>query len=212
MPRHVGRVDIGAWLQDIGDSELPLKDYFAQHEVPFSETQYYRYRKRIAAGGVGTLEDRRAWGNHRTITAEIEGYLKGYLSSQVGTTLEEARAVVQGRFDVEITVAGMSRCLKRLGLAREARPAEPKIERSYAVCGGFELVTALACHIGWPQMVCSVVSRRVKQIRVSELWVANGPEEKRLGRDAGGRFTSEYNRHREVRENRFASIEAKRGE
>ena len=212
MPRHIGQVDIEAWLQDITDSELSLKDYFARHKVPFSETQYYRYRKRIAAGGSGTLEDQRASGNQRTITTEVEGYLKGYLSSQIQTTLEEARAVVKERFKVEITVAGMSRCLKRLELSRAAKPAEPKVERSYAVCGGFELVAALACHIGWTQMVSSIISKRVKQIRRSELWPANGPEDQRLGRDKQGHFTSKYNNQRQVRETRFASIETKRGE
>ena len=212
MPRHVGQVDIEVWLQGIADSELSLKDYFAQHKVPFSETQYYRYKKRIAAGGIGTFEDQRVRGNHRTITTEVEGYLKGYLSSQVQTTLEEARAVVKERFNIEITVTGMSRCLKRLELARAAKPVEPKIERSYAACGGFELVAALACHISWPQMVCSIIRKRVKQIQRSEHWLANGPEDKRLGRDEQGHFTSKYNRHRQVRESRFASIETKRGD
>ncbi len=212
MPRHIGQVDIEAWLQDIADSELSLKDYLVQRKVPFSETQYYRYRKRIAAGGSGTLEDQRGSGNHRTITTEVEGYLKGYLSSQVQTTLEEARAVVKERFKVEITVAGMSRCLKRLELSRAAKPVEPKVERSYAVCGGFELVTVLASHIGWTQMVCSIIRKRVKQIQTSELWLANGPEDKRLGRDKQGHFTSKYNHHRQVRETRFASIETKRGD
>ena len=55
MPKHVGRADIGGWLQKIADSELSLKDYFTQHDVPFSETQYYRYKKRIAAGGIASL-------------------------------------------------------------------------------------------------------------------------------------------------------------
>jgi transposase-like protein len=41
--------------------------------------------------------------------------------------LEEARAVVKERFKVEITVAGMSRCLKRLELARAAKPAAPSV-------------------------------------------------------------------------------------
>ena len=120
--------------------------------------------------------------------------------------------MVKERFNIEITVTGMSRCLKRLELARAAKPVEPKIERSYAACGGFELVAALACHISWPQMVCSIIRKRVKQIQRSEHWLANGPEDKRLGRDEQGHFTSKYNRHRQVRESRFASIETKRGD
>lgn len=212
MPRHVGRADIGAWMQKIADSELSLKDYFTQHDVPFSETQYYRYKKRIAAGGIAALEDQRARGNHHTITTEAQGYLKGYLSFRAKTTLEEAREVVKERFGIEVTAAGMSRCLKRLGLARAGKPSEMKVERSYAVCGGLELVAALACHIGWPQMVCSIISKRVKQIKASELWQANGPEDRRLGRNEQGRFTSRYNRHREVRDSRFESIETKRSQ
>ncbi len=55
MPRHVGRVDIEAWLQDIADSELSLKDYFARHKVPFSETSTIdteRELRRVVSGGL----------------------------------------------------------------------------------------------------------------------------------------------------------------
>ena len=212
MPRHVGRVNIDAWLQKITDSELSIKDYFTQYSVPFSETQYYRYKKRITDRGIGAFKDQREHGNHRVITAEAEGYLKGYVSSRTKATLAEAIEVVKKRFGIEVTEAGMSRCLKRLGVAREKKPPEMEVKRSYTICGGLELVTALACHIGWPQMVSTIIGKRVKQIKASEFWEANGPEDRRLGRNKQGRFTSKYNQHREVRKRRFESIEVKRSE
>ena len=89
---------------------------------------------------------------------------------------------------------------------------EAKAQRSYTACGGFELMSALACRTGWPQMVSAVIQKRIRQIRESTLWKAGGPEDKRLGRNEQGRFTASYNRRPEVRERRFESIETKRAE
>ncbi|HUV13256.1 MAG TPA: hypothetical protein VMY18_06410 [Acidobacteriota bacterium] len=212
MPKHVGQTDIAAWLQKIDESRLPLKSFFAGHRAPFSQSQYYRYKKKIAQGGVESLRDRRGGGNRRSITVEAEGYLRGYLSGRPEASLPDVMEALKRRYGIEVTKAGMSRRLKRLGLERKGRPREETIRRFYAACGGFELVSALAYRIGWPQMVSGVIRKRMKQVEAGKLWQSNHPESKALGRSEKGQFTASYNRSREVRERRFESITTKRKE
>jgi len=42
-------------LEKIADSGLSVKEYFKKHEVPFSRPQYFRYKARFAADGLGGL-------------------------------------------------------------------------------------------------------------------------------------------------------------
>jgi transposase len=212
VPKHVGQTDIASWLTRIDKSKSPIRDFFVRRRVPFSVTQYYRYKKRIAAKGVESLRDKREQGNHRLMTVEAEGYLKGYLAAQPEASLLDAREVVKKRFGIEITTAGMSRCLKRLGVERKARVRETKVQRFYVGNGGLELIIALACQAGWSQMVSDVIQKRIRQIKKSELWQAGSAEDKGLGRNEQGQFTARYNRNQEVRERRFASIESKMAE
>ncbi|MBW8002963.1 MAG: hypothetical protein FVQ80_13250 [Planctomycetes bacterium] len=202
MPTHLGQTDIQQWIRKISESKLSVPEYFSHHQVPFSQAQYYRYKKRIDQEGTESLEDQRRKGNNRRITAEVEGYLKGYVSGKPESSLAEIKGVVKERFHIELSEAGISRCLKRLGCSRKNKPRQEKVERTYTVCGGFELVSALACHLGWPQFVSAIIKKRTQQIKRSKLWEKNNPEAKELGRNKKGQFTSKYNRRREVREKR----------
>ena len=114
------------------------------------------------------------------------------------------------RFVIKLSEPGISRCLKRLGYSRKDKPKSQKVKRTYTLCGGFELISALACHMGWPQAVSSAIKRRINQIKRSNCWEENSPEDKKLGRNKQGQFTSRYNQRREVREKRFESIDNKR--
>ncbi len=212
MPTHLGQTDIQQWIRKISESKLSVPEYFSRRQVPFSQAQYYRYKKRIDQEGTESLEDQRRKGNNRRITAEVEGYLKGYVSGKPESSLAEIKGVVKERFHIELSEAGISRCLKRLGCSRKNKPRLEKVERTYTVCGGFELISALACHLGWPQFVSAIIKKRIQQIKRSKLWEKNNPEAKKFGRNKQGQFTSKYNRRREVREKRFESIENKREE
>ena len=212
MPTHLGQTDIQQWIRKISESKLSVPEYFSRRQVPFSQAQYYRYRKKMDQGGVESLADRRTQGNNRRITAEAEGYLKGYVSGKPESSLSEIKEILKERFVLDLSEAGISRCLKRLGCRRKDKPRQEKVERTYTVCGGFELISALACHMGWPEAVSAIIKKRIQQIKRSKLWEQNNPEAKRLGRNKHGQFTSKYNQHREVREKRFESIENKREE
>ncbi len=82
MPTHLGQTDIQQWNRKISESKLSVPEYFSRHQVPFSQAQHYRYKKRIDQEGTESLEDQRRKGNNRRITAEVEGYLKGYVSGK----------------------------------------------------------------------------------------------------------------------------------
>jgi transposase len=212
MPTHLGQNYIQEWIIKIEESDLSVPEYLSHHNVPFSQAQYYRYRKRMGQQGPESLTDRRTEGNNRRITARVEGYIQGYVSSTPETTLLAIQQEVKERFHLELSEAAISRFLKRIGHSRKDKPQQEKVERQYTVCGGFELVSALACHMGWPEAVSAVIAERIKELKEGELWGKNQPEAAELGRNQLGQFTSNYNRRRVVRERRFESLEIKRKE
>ena len=210
LATHLGHTDIKQWIKKIDDSKLSVPEYFNRNKVPFSQAQYYRYKKKLDQEGSDSLMDKRTRGNNRRITAEVEVYLNGYVSGKPEYSLAEIKEVLNKQFDIELSESGISRCLKRLGCGLKDKPKGQKVKRTYTLCGGFELISALACHMGWPQAVSSVIKKRINQIKRSNCWEENSPEDKKLGRNKQGQFTSRYNRRREVREKRFESIDNKR--
>ena len=139
---------IALWMNRIEHAPVSVPTYFSRHSVPFSMAQYYRYRQIFKEQGAHALCDGRADGNRRQVTAEAEGFLKGYIAAHPEADLAGLRKALREQFDVELTTSGMSRCLKRLGCAVGVRQREEKAEEYYTPCGGFELVVALACHLG----------------------------------------------------------------
>ena len=88
LPTHVGQIDVERWIAKIAKSRLSVPQYFDNRRVPFSRAQYYRYKKKMDREGVESLKDERTQGNSRRLTAEAEGYLKGYvLDSRTSLTL-----------------------------------------------------------------------------------------------------------------------------
>lgn len=58
-----------------------VEEYFSRYNVPFGIAQYYRYKKKLADGGIDAIKDRRSRGNNRKLTEEAAGFLKGYMTS-----------------------------------------------------------------------------------------------------------------------------------
>ena len=108
MPTHLVQTDIKQWIRKIADSKLSVPKYLAHHQVPFSQAQYYRYKKKMDQGGAESFKDRRTQGNNRRITAEIEGYLKGYVSGKPESSLSDIREVLKDRFHIDLSDAGIS--------------------------------------------------------------------------------------------------------
>jgi hypothetical protein len=74
--------------------------------------------------------------------------------------------------------------------------------------GGFELIVAVAYHLGWPQRVANVISMAVDSLKKTADFRSSRRNPK--GKSKSGRFTRGYNQRRDVGTNRFASVSDKR--
>ncbi|MBU4400993.1 MAG: hypothetical protein KKE86_16890 [Planctomycetes bacterium] len=200
---------IRLWLTRIEHSKLNVADYFSRHDVPFTRRQYYRYRRGLRERGPDALGDGRAPGNRRRVHVRAEGFLTGYVEAHPLADLAELQGVLEKKFGIELTTSGMSRCLKRLGCPRSVRRREEEAVEYYTACGGFELVVGLACHLDWPEAVARVIKKRIQQSK-GKKGQLRGTEPDRRGRKSGGRIGAAYNKRRDVRANKFASVADKR--
>ena len=199
---------INSWVERISRSRLSVEKYISQHQVPFSIAQYYRYKKNIEQGT--EIIDKRQNGNNRKLNYEMKGFLKGYMKSRPEAGLSELQNLLKEKFKTEVSKSGVSRSLNRLGCVCEKKPVEEKVEQIYVMSGGFELIIALAIHLGWPQSVSKVITEKLEQIKKSDIWTEGEKDKDKLGRNKRGQFTSKYNNRKDVRTKRFKSIEYKR--
>jgi transposase len=197
------------WIARISNSRLSVREYFRRFQVPFSQRQYFLYKRQWQQSGVGAVPDGRASGNHRKLSAEAEGFLAGYVRTHPQASLEEVQGLVEVRFNTVVSKSALSRALKRVGVSLTGQRAAV-VRKDYSPFGGFELVVALACHLRWPQSTAEIIRTQLKRLKRSRAkgWAQPGDGR---GRDGRGCFTPRYNRRKDVRESRFASIEHKRG-
>jgi transposase len=198
------------WLERIKRSPLGVQEYFFHHKVPFSVAQYYRYKKKLVDGGIDELKDKRGHGNNSKLTAEATGFIKGYMTSKPLTGLTELQEQLQERFQIRMSKSGVSRCLKRVGCVVQMKRVEEKVDRFYTMCGGFELIVALASYLGWSQSVMNVILDRIEQIKQNKTGMGGEKRKDQIGRNRQGQFTAKYNKRRDVRAKKFESIEHKR--
>lgn len=201
--------EIASIVQKISDSGLSVDEYLRRHSVPFSRPQYFRYKTRLAAGGLDGLRDGRSRGNHRKLTADAEGYLRGVHQTNPRLSLQEMCDSLESTLGVEVDRSTVSRFLRGMGeLIQWPRPQEP--ERMFTSCGGFEIIGALAIHLGWAQQTARVIFQERERFRRTAVYREERVNRDRKGRNAQGQFTGEYNRRKEIRLKRFASVEVKR--
>lgn len=203
------------WLTRIERSELSTREFFAAYEVPFRRAQYAIYKRRFAQGGAAGLCDRRAAGGNRRLSREAEIFLAGCLRREAGVSLEWLRGTLSEAYGCDLSLAAMSRAVKRIapeyqGRGRGRPKATAAAEPQLNPVGGFELIIAVAYHLGWPQKTAAVISGAVKNLKRTQGYKANREDVDTRGRTAGGQFTQRFNQRREVRRQRFASVTEKR--
>jgi len=116
---------------------------------------------------------------------------------------------LESALGIEVDPSTVSRFLKGVGEQIEwPRPQEP--ERMSTSCGGFEIIGALALHLGWVQHTAQVILQERERFRRASAYREERLTRDRKGRNALGQFTGEYNRREDVRLQRFASVEEKR--
>jgi transposase len=199
---------IAVIVERIAGSGLSVDEYFRSHPVSFSRRQYFRYQARLAAQGLAGLRDGRSQGNRRKLTPEAEGFLRGVHQRSPELSLQDLRQSLKAALGVEVGRSTVRRFLHRVGEAIAwPRPREP--ERVTTAGGGFEIVAALALHLGWVEHTAEAIRRALAGFRRTAVYRQERISKDRRGRQ-GGRFTAAYNRRPEVREQRFASVEEKR--
>jgi transposase len=203
--------EIISWIKRINQSPLGVEEFYSNQKVPFSIAQYYRYKKKLEQGGVDAIKDNRRDGNNRKLTPEAEGFLKGYIIARPEVGLGGLQHLIEEQFQIKLSKSGVDRCLRRLGCVSQLKAVKEEVRSYYTMCGGFELIVALAYHLGWLQAVTKVILNRIEQIKGSKRWIENEGVKDQIGRNEQGQFTAEYNSRRDVRAKRFESIEHKRG-
>ena len=199
---------IAAMVEKIAGSDLSVDEFFRRYTVPFSRPQYFRYQARLAAQGLAGLLDGRRQGNRRKLTPEAEAFLRGAHQSNPQRSLQEMCQSLYATLGIEVDRSTVGRFLHRVGESIVwPRPQEP--ERVTTSGGGFEILAALALHLGWVAHTAEVIAHSLARFRRSAAYRQERVGKDRKGRRAG-RFTVAYNQRRDVREQRFASVEEKR--
>src|SRR6266571_1459697 len=199
---------IAAMVEKIARSDLSVDEFFRRYTVPFSRPQYFRYQARLAAQGLAGLLDGRRQGNRRKLTPEAEAFLRGAHQSNPQRSLQEMCQSLYATLGIEVDRSTVGRFLHRVGESIVwPRPQEP--ERVTTSGGGFEILAALALHLGWVAHTAEVIAHSLARFRRSAAYRQERVGKDRKGRRAG-RFTVAYNQRRDVREQRFASVEEKR--
>jgi transposase len=208
--------DIIAWINRIEKSKLPIKKFFESNPVPFSRSQYYLYTKKLKQFGESGLGDKRRKGGNKKLTADSEAFIAGCVESNPEISPQWIQQAVNKRYGILLTPSGITRVLQRLNLVKEKRPkGRPrKYEREvqHNSCGGFELIVALAYHLGWVQMTASAIKEFIKSFKRTKAFRSSASFSDKKGRDKFGRFTTKYNQREDIRKGRFDSISQKRAQ
>ena len=195
-------------IEQIGNSELSVREYFATNPVPFSRVQYYTYCKVLKEHGEAGLRDGRENGNYRKVTQAMREYLRFRTQEDPSISEGELREAIEKRFRTTISKATLNNLRRSEGMRREKPP--PKTEGIRGRSGGGEILTSLAFYSGILDVLTKTIMGRIDEVRESPSFRAK----KGTGKDhpwsrEKGRFTREYNQLKSVRESRFKSIEEK---
>lgn len=203
-----GRTEILTAIRQIENSNLSVREYFATNPTPFSRVQYYAYRKALKEHGEAGLIDKRRNGNYRKVTQEMRDYMKVRMQEEPSISEGELREAIEKRFGTAVSKATLNNLRRSEGMQREKLTAkeQPLGRRS----GGGEILTSLIFHSGILDVMTKTIMSRIDEVRESSSF----KPKKGIGKDhpqsrEKGRFTSEYNQLKSVREGRFKSIDEK---
>jgi transposase len=198
------------YLKRIGESKIPIRQFFEKYRMPFSLAQFYRYKKRYEREGWDGLFDRRTLGNHRRLTDHAANFLLGYHAAHPNSTLMDYQVLLKNKLDIKVDLSTISRGLHAHQITMtKSKPSkdETKVETFESPCGGLEILSALAWHLKWPEYTAQQIQRTISPFVKKR----DNPRTADLrGRNPRGRFTAAYNRRRDIRQNRFAAIADKR--
>ena len=195
-------------IQNIKESKLPITTYFKQNSVPFTRKQYYRYCRILKKSGEDGLYDKRKDGNYTKLTERIKDYIISTVTENRSISTPKLQGKILNKFDIKISESSLNTFRASVSLTRVPLHKEPKYK--LVKSGGGEILTCLAFATGIIEVYTRTIIERVNEIRQSPLFEQN----KNIGEDhpdtrLHGKFTTEYNQLKSVRENRFKSVDEK---
>jgi transposase len=202
-------------IDKIQRSGLSPKAYFQAHSGKarfrgprISLAQYYRYLTRYRRDGAEGVLRESPRGRAPTITPEIAAFLKGLLRDQRQLTSDTVAARVQDEFGVAVDRTTIVKFRQHHGLQQIKAVQTEKQPLSFA---GFFLIAALALSTGILDPIVQAIQAALDVVKQQS---PPSRGQRRLPdshlRRRGGKFSAAYNRDRQFRENKFASLEEKR--
>jgi transposase len=204
------------WLKKIQASKESLMQFYSKHQVPFSRSQYYKYLQRIDAEGMVGIQDKRAHGGNRKVSKEVEAFVNGCIAGDSRLSNQSLRDRISREYGYQLSLSGITRMLQRSSPSspQKRHPGRPRqhpfVVEMHNPCGGFELITAIAYHVGWPAMVADAIVEAIKGLKKTRDFRLSNRHCDMKGRRSDGKFTSKYNRRKDIRQARFSSIAEKR--
>jgi transposase len=194
-------------IQKIQESKQTVRDYFENNYVPFSREQYYRYCRIIKKQGEDGLKDKRINGNRTKLIETIKDYIIYTVSENKSMASSQLQKNILSQFDVNISESSLNTFRASVSLTRIP---ETKETIQYQKSGGGEILTSLAFSTKIIDIFTNTIMERMNEVRQSTLFEQNRTnEEDHPNLRFHGKFTKDYNREQDVRENRFKSIDEK---
>jgi len=202
------------WITRINKSKLTVREYFKKHKPPFNRNKYYIYKKRKDLIDHGHEEILLKQGGNRKLNNEHKRFLQGCILTNQKIKAKELKEKLDNCFGVNVSLSAISRARREVAPEISCQAGRPQSRiKSIEVnpLGGFELIIAVAYHLGWPQQTQEIISKAVNDLKKSKSFRENVKYLDYKGRTKAGQFTSQYNRRKEVLKNRFKSIADKVG-
>jgi hypothetical protein len=155
------------------------------------------------------LRDGRSAGNHSKLTPDAKGFIRGCHQANPHLSLQEISEALESQLGLQVDRSTVGRFLSSVGEQIQwPRLQEP--EKIFTSCGGFEIIGALALHLGWAQHTAEVIVRERDLFQETPEFRQQRVTRDRKGRNSLGQFTGKYNQREDVCLKRFASVEEKR--
>ncbi|MDP2845020.1 MAG: helix-turn-helix domain-containing protein, partial [Candidatus Methanoperedens sp.] len=124
-------------IQKIKDSKEPVRRYFRNNYVSFSQAQYYNYCKILQKYGEEGLGDKRIDGNRTKLTERIKDYIIYTVSENRSMASSQLQKNILSQFDVNISESSLNTFRASVSLTRIPETEETT---QYQKSGGGEIL------------------------------------------------------------------------
>nr|QNO42660.1 hypothetical protein LNAFDGMD_00021 [Methanosarcinales archaeon ANME-2c ERB4]QNO43397.1 hypothetical protein PNFJDKBC_00008 [Methanosarcinales archaeon ANME-2c ERB4]QNO48235.1 hypothetical protein BHCKGNAA_00020 [Methanosarcinales archaeon ANME-2c ERB4] len=196
-------------MKDVEESPLSTNRYFKEKRAPFSQAQYYLYKKILKEKGIAGLSDQRCEGNNLRFTDDMKNFVIGLLEHNRSMTTTQVRNAIENRFGITIS----DTTIKNFRRENDLSWVRTEINHiSTGESGATEIPIALALGTGLIDAIADSITHCIEDTKESGVFENSAQLEKdHTDLRSKGKFTSEYNKSPSVAESRFKSLDEKVG-